>query len=193
MREAQGSKFALREKWVLLVEQLLRGYDAASLSPPGQDPSVFYDGLFLLKVNSPFLQQQLAALSVDALVKPPIITSIRSLVSQAILRLSDPSPVRMRHALEMLIGVMVGVLSKKFPNYGTDVVEVLVGLREADVQMGELLRAVDLILQGSNGTPLAMAASYTDVLYCRRIEGALTCSAACHGDRQRHSQPQHSP
>ena len=156
MREAQGSKFALREKWVLLVEQLLRGYDAASLSPPGQDPSVFYDGLFLLKVNSPFLQQQLAALSVDALVKPPIITSIRSLVSQAILRLSDPSPVRMRHALEMLIGVMVGVLSKKFPNYGTDVVEVLVGLREADVQMGELLRAVDLILQGSNGTRLAM-------------------------------------
>lgn len=106
--------------------------------------------MLLLKVNAPFLLEQLEALPVSALLGDRKET-IRNMVAQCVQRLQDESYIRVQHALHILTILFYCILKKKFQNYSTDVIDVIAGLSKIDALFKSMLQGIDLILQGSNG------------------------------------------
>ncbi|KAF9406786.1 hypothetical protein BGZ94_002955 [Podila epigama] len=96
LRPQTGQKMKLKEKIVEIYDMFLRGQDPAMAQ--GKDPDVFWNELFLLKVNAEYLSSSLRATSEDQLLA--IKDGINSIFLHAVRTMRDPLSQRRLHAMQ---------------------------------------------------------------------------------------------
>ncbi|KAI1314744.1 hypothetical protein EDD11_001759 [Mortierella claussenii] len=119
LRQQSGQKMKLKEKFVEIYDMFLRGQDPAL----GKDADVFWDELFLIKVNEEYLSSSLAQTSEDQLLA--IKDGINSIFLHAVQAMRDPLPQRRLHAIQTLTIVLGEIFRKKFHNWSFDVIHLL--------------------------------------------------------------------
>ncbi|KAF9993161.1 hypothetical protein BGZ65_011369, partial [Modicella reniformis] len=140
LRPQSGQKMKLKEKFVEIYDSFLRGQDPAQ----GKDQDVFWDELFLIKVNEDYLSSSLRQTTEDQLLA--IKDGINSIFLHAVQTMKDPKPQRRLHAMQTLTIVLGEIFSKKFNNWSFDVIHLLTGLSHADTVFRTLIQALDTIL-----------------------------------------------
>ncbi|RUS18140.1 hypothetical protein BC937DRAFT_89107 [Endogone sp. FLAS-F59071] len=130
VRQAQGSKGALKEKFVEIYGAFFRGED-----PSKQDPN-FWNNVFLLKVNAPYLGE-----------------CVQSISEQQLIDLK----VRVLGILATITVLLRNIFTKRFNNFGFDVFNVLTGLDAADVVFRDLIELTDDTIR--NGTTMQIRAA----------------------------------
>ncbi|KAF8959467.1 hypothetical protein BGZ46_001750 [Entomortierella lignicola] len=119
LRPHLGQKMKLKEKFVEIYDTFLRGQDPAQ----GKDPDVFWDELFLIKVNEEYLSASLRQINEDQLLA--IKDRINSIFLHAVQAMRDPLPQRRLHAMQTLTVVLGEIFRKKFHNWSFDVIHLL--------------------------------------------------------------------
>ncbi|KAF9199138.1 hypothetical protein BGZ49_010792 [Haplosporangium sp. Z 27] len=161
LRPHLGQKMKLKEKFVEIYDTFLRGQDPAQ----GKDPDVFWDELFLIKVNEEYLSASLRQINEDQLLA--IKDRINSIFLHAVQAMRDPLPQRRLHAMQTLTVVLGEIFRKKFHNWSFDVIHLLTGLTHADLVFRTLVQGLGDIL-GSD-EPLAIQ------IVALRLAVALAC------------------
>ncbi|KAF9292622.1 hypothetical protein BGZ68_000026 [Mortierella alpina] len=119
LRPQTGQRMKLKEKFVEIYDTFLRGQDPAQ----GRDPDVFWDELFLIKVNESYLSTSLRQISEDQLLA--IKDGINAIFLHAVQTMRDPLPQRRLHAMQTLTIVLGEIFRKKFHNWSFDVIHLL--------------------------------------------------------------------
>ncbi|KAF9964183.1 hypothetical protein BGZ70_006809 [Mortierella alpina] len=140
LRPQTGQRMKLKEKFVEIYDTFLRGQDPAQ----GRDPDVFWDELFLIKVNESYLSASLRQISEDQLLA--IKDGINAIFLHAVQTMRDPLPQRRLHAMQTLTIVLGEIFRKKFHNWSFDVIHLLTGLSHADLVFRTLLQGLCDIL-----------------------------------------------
>ncbi|KAF9112135.1 hypothetical protein BGX27_003948 [Mortierella sp. AM989] len=161
LRPRTGQKMKLKEKFVEIYDVFLRGQDPAE----GKDPDVFWDELFLIKVNENYLSTSLRQINEDQLLA--IKDRINSIFLHAVQAMRDPLPQRRLHAMQTLTIVLGEIFRKKFHNWSFDVIHLLTGLSHADLVFRTLVKGLGDIL-GSD-EPMAIQ------IVALRLAVALAC------------------
>ncbi|KAF9345007.1 hypothetical protein BGX26_003647 [Mortierella sp. AD094] len=151
----------LKEKFVEIYDTFLRGQDPAQ----GKDPDVFWDELFLIKVNEEYLSASLRQINEDQLLA--IKDRINSIFLHAVQAMRDPLPQRRLHAMQTLTIVLGEIFRKKFHNWSFDVIHLLTGLTHADLVFRTLVQGISDILGGDEPLVIKVVAL--------RLAVALAC------------------
>ncbi|KAI8604636.1 hypothetical protein EDD21DRAFT_202158 [Dissophora ornata] len=152
LRPQSGQKMKLKEKFVEIYDMFLRGQDPAQ----GKDPDVFWDELFLIKVNEQYLSSSLAQTSEDQLLA--IKDGINSIFLHAVQTMRDPLPQRRLHAMQTLTIVLGEIFRKKFHNWSFDVIHLLTGLSHADLVFRTLVQGLGSILGSDESLEIQVVA-----------------------------------
>ncbi|KAG0057634.1 hypothetical protein BGZ83_007007 [Gryganskiella cystojenkinii] len=152
LRPQTGQKMKLKEKFVEIYDMFLRGQDPAL----GKDPEVFWDELFLIKVNAEYLSSSLRRISEDELLA--IKDGINSIFLHAVQTMRDPLPQRRLHAMQTLTIVLGEVFRKGFNNWSFDVIHLLTGLSHADLVFRTLLQGLCDVLDGEESQEMQVVA-----------------------------------
>ncbi|KAI7817659.1 hypothetical protein BC939DRAFT_465180 [Gamsiella multidivaricata] len=152
LRPQSGQKMKLKEKFVQIYDMFLRGQDPAQ----GRDPDVFWDELFLIKVNEEYLSSSLAQTSEDQLLA--IKDGINGIFLHAVQAIRDPLPQRRLHAMQTLTIVLGEIFRKKFHNWSFDVIHLLTGLSHADLVFRTLIQGLSTILGSDEPLKLQVVA-----------------------------------
>ncbi|KAF9899048.1 hypothetical protein BX616_003335 [Lobosporangium transversale] len=152
LRAQSGQKMKLKEKFVEIYDTFLRGQDPAQ----GKDPDVFWDELFLIKVNEEYLSTSLRQVSEDQLLA--IKDRINSIFLHAVQTMRDPLPQRRLHAMQTLTIVLGEIFQKKFNNWSFDVIHLLTGLSHADLVFRTLIQGLNDILGSNDSLEIQVAA-----------------------------------
>ncbi|KYQ94419.1 hypothetical protein DLAC_04715 [Tieghemostelium lacteum] len=133
-----GGRKALKEKFVEIYEALFNGED------PSQGQPQFWEQLFLIKVNIPFLERCIILTSEDHLLalKP----NLNKIFTQSCLWLKDTSTLRLVHVIETLSILLKSIFRKKFNNFGFDILNILCGIENADQIITDLMKDLDRIM-----------------------------------------------
>ncbi|KAF9431602.1 hypothetical protein BGZ76_000086 [Entomortierella beljakovae] len=161
LRPQTGQKMKLKEKFVEIYDMFLRGQDPAQ----GKDPDIFWDELFLIKVNEEYLSTSLRQINEDQLLA--IKDGINSIFLHAVQAMRDPLPQRRLNAMQTLTIVLGGIFRKKFNNWSFDVIHLLTGLSHADLVFRTLIQGLNDIL-GSDESPTIQIAAL-------KLASALAC------------------
>eukprot|EP01132_Coremiostelium_polycephalum_P009195 gene9195-11270_t len=134
-----GGRKALKEKFVEIYEAFFKGDD------PSQGQPNFWDQLFLIKVNIPFLERCIILTSEDHLLalKP----NINRIFTKCCEWLKDNNTVRLSHILETLSILLKSIFRKKFNNFGFDVLNILCGIENADKVFKDLILDLENLLK----------------------------------------------
>ncbi|KAG0005197.1 hypothetical protein BGZ79_006283 [Entomortierella chlamydospora] len=151
----------LKEKFVEIYDTFLRGQDPAQ----GKDPDVFWDELFLIKINEEYLSTSLRQINEDQLLA--IKDRINSIFLHAVQAMRDPLPQRRLHAMQTLTIVLGEIFRKKFHNWSFDVIHLLTGLTHADLVFRTLVQGINDILGGDESLAIKVVAL--------RLAVALAC------------------
>lgn len=116
----------------------------------------FWREFFLLKPDRPSLRRILDDIGPDDLVHLDLQT--RQLFSRAVVALRNPHGVADLHALETLSIFLIAVLSKKYTNPSSDIIEVLAGLDHVDTVFAEFVGALDSIIRNGRSLELRQKA-----------------------------------
>ncbi|KAG0254099.1 hypothetical protein BG011_005978 [Mortierella polycephala] len=152
LRPQSGQKMKLKEKFVEIYDTFLRGQDPAQ----GRDPDIFWDELFLIKVNEEYLSTSLQQISEDQLLA--IKDGINSIFLHAVEAMRDPLPQRRLHAMQTLTIVLGEIFRKKFNNWSFDVIHLLTGLSHADLVFRTLLEGLCTVLDSEESLELQVVA-----------------------------------
>ncbi|KAF9182389.1 hypothetical protein BGZ51_004759 [Haplosporangium sp. Z 767] len=152
LRPQSGQKMKLKEKFVEIYDTFLRGQDPAQ----GRDPDIFWDELFLIKVNEEYLSTSLQQISEDQLLA--IKDGINSIFLHAVEAMRDPLPQRRLHAMQTLTIVLGEIFRKKFNNWSFDVIHLLTGLSHADLVFQTLLEGLCAVLDSEESLELQVVA-----------------------------------
>ena len=119
--ELEGRSY-LKLKVVVTYEKLWRGDELSARE---------WTELFHLKVNAPWLQAHLSKMDAKTLcTHRPVV---RRLFAECCARLgTSHEPTTRSHAIETLSGLLLGLGSVRFHEFGADVIELLCGLEAVD-------------------------------------------------------------
>ncbi|KAG0237801.1 hypothetical protein BGW42_008422 [Actinomortierella wolfii] len=164
LRPQTGQKMKLKEKFVEIYDQFLRGEDPSL----GKDPEQFWDELFLIKVNTSYLSSSLRQMNEDQLLA--IKDEINNIFLHAVQTMRDQLPQRRLHAIQTLSIVLSEIFRKKFHNWSFDVIHLLTGLPHADLVFKTLVQGLCTNLESDSSATLRAAAM------------RLACILACGND-----------
>ncbi|KAG0089983.1 hypothetical protein BGZ92_003878 [Podila epicladia] len=154
LRQQSGQKMKLKEKFVEIYDMFLRGQDPSMVH--GKDPDVFWDELFLIKVNADYLSSSLRETTEDQLLA--IKDGINSIFLHAVQTMRDPLPQRRLHAMQTLTIVLGEIFRKRFHNWSFDVIHLLTGLSHADLVFRTLVQGLAQILDSEESMQLRVVA-----------------------------------
>ena len=95
LRGKSNGKLALREKFVVIYEAFFQGQDVSKHN------ANFWEELFLLKVNIPFVEDRVGQAKVEELFR--IQEVLNEIFRHALAALSSPSRIKVAHALEVCV------------------------------------------------------------------------------------------
>jgi hypothetical protein len=132
-------KSALKEKFVAVYQMIFSN----------QDPSMargdeFWDEVFLLKVNGPFLERCIVLTSEEGLLNMAPIMYV--LLSQCVRAVGDFNTTRVVHALETLAVLFRHIFRKKFSNFGFDILNLCGGFERGDALFRNLVSNIVVLL-----------------------------------------------
>ncbi|GAM23000.1 hypothetical protein SAMD00019534_061750, partial [Acytostelium subglobosum LB1] len=139
--DSEGKRKALKEKFVEIYEAFFNGED------PSKDQPSFWEQLFLIKVNIPFLERCIILTSEDHLLalKP----NINKIFTHCCQWLRNSDAIRITHILETLSVFLKSIFRKKFNNFGFDILNILCGIDAADIVFKELITDLQSLLKHS--------------------------------------------
>ena len=146
LRKGSHSKIPLKEKIVQIYEALFRGEE------PGAGNPNFWDELFLLKVNSTFIEAEFEKLNGEQLVA--LKETINHLFYKCVETLKEDHPIRIANAIQTLCALTRGVYKKSLGDYGFDVINILVGFDNAESQMQHLVERLNYFLSSEQSSGL---------------------------------------
>ncbi|XP_023571286.1 UPF0668 protein C10orf76 homolog isoform X3 [Octodon degus] len=138
LRKSSASKKPLKEKVVLMYDEIFMTEDPSKCSPR------FWEELFLMKVNLEYLEGKLESLDGEELMK--IKDNVNCLFQHCIQALGEEHPIRVVNALQTLCALIRGVHQKKKPTSGFDTINMLMGFDRAELCMENLMESLDSLL-----------------------------------------------
>uniref|UniRef100_A0A8C5L3Q6 Armadillo-like helical domain containing 3 n=1 Tax=Jaculus jaculus TaxID=51337 RepID=A0A8C5L3Q6_JACJA len=138
LRKSSASKKPLKEKVVLMYDEILMTEDPSKCSPR------FWEELFLMKVNLEYLEGKLESLDGEELMK--IKDNINCLFQHCIQALGEEHPIRVVNALQTLCALIRGVHQKNKSTSGFDIINMLMGFDKAELCMKNLMESLDSLL-----------------------------------------------
>uniref|UniRef100_A0A8C9AK05 Armadillo like helical domain containing 3 n=1 Tax=Prolemur simus TaxID=1328070 RepID=A0A8C9AK05_PROSS len=127
LRKSSASKKPLKEKVVLMYDEIFMTEDPSKCSPR------FWEELFLMKVNLEYLEGKLESLDGEELMK--IKDNINCLFQHCIQALGEEHPIRVVNALQTLCALIRGVHQKNKSTSGFDIINMLIGFDKAELCM----------------------------------------------------------
>ncbi|XP_063291186.1 armadillo-like helical domain-containing protein 3 isoform X2 [Pelobates fuscus] len=146
LRKSSGSKKPLKEKVVLMYDEIFAKEDPSKTNPR------FWDELFLMKVNLEYLEAKLESLDGEELMK--IKDNINSLFQHCIQALGADHQIRVVNSLQTLCALIRGVHQKNKPTSGFDIINMLMGFDKAELRMKNLMESLDVLLCGEGSENL---------------------------------------
>ncbi|KAL2089840.1 hypothetical protein ACEWY4_014528 [Coilia grayii] len=146
LRRTSSSKKPLKEKVVLMYDDIFAGNDPAMTNPR------FWDELFLMKVNLEYLEAKLESLDGDEVLK--IKDNINSLFHHCIQALGEEHQIKVVNALQTLCALFRGVHQKNKAATGFDIINMLMGFDKAELRMKDLMESLDSLLCGDSSASL---------------------------------------
>ncbi|KFO32309.1 hypothetical protein H920_06256 [Fukomys damarensis] len=138
LRKSSASKKPLKEKVVLMYDEIFMTEDPSKCSPR------FWEELFLMKVNLEYLEGKLESLDGEELMK--IKDNINCLFQHCIQALREEHPIRVVNALQTLCALIRGVHQKNKSTSGFDIINMLMGFDKAELCMKNLMESLDSLL-----------------------------------------------
>ncbi|XP_068954896.1 armadillo-like helical domain-containing protein 3 isoform X4 [Petaurus breviceps papuanus] len=138
LRKSSASKKPLKEKVVLMYDEIFMTEDPSKCSPR------FWEELFLMKVNLDYLEGKLESLDGEELMK--IKDNINCLFQHCIQALGEEHPIRVVNALQTLCALIRGVHQKNKSTSGFDIINMLMGFDKAELCMKNLMESLDSLL-----------------------------------------------
>ncbi|XP_045424506.1 armadillo-like helical domain-containing protein 3 isoform X3 [Lemur catta] len=138
LRKSSASKKPLKEKVVLMYDEIFMTEDPSKCSPR------FWEELFLMKVNLEYLEGKLESLDGEELMK--IKDNINCLFQHCIQALGEEHPIRVVNALQTLCALIRGVHQKNKSTSGFDIINMLIGFDKAELCMKNLMESLDSLL-----------------------------------------------
>ncbi|XP_055874531.1 armadillo-like helical domain-containing protein 3 [Biomphalaria glabrata] len=139
-RKSSTQKMVLKEKVVQIYEAFFHGED------PSSSNSNFWDELFLLKVNTQFIESEIDKLNGETLLE--LKENLNLLFYKATQALKEESNIRKINALHTLCALVRGIFRKNHGNYGFDVINILVGFDSAESTLQSLIDSINSFLTG---------------------------------------------
>ncbi|KAK6487244.1 armadillo-like helical domain-containing protein 3 isoform X1 [Huso huso] len=146
LRKSSASKKPLKEKVVLMYEEIFVREDPAKNNPR------FWEELFLMKVNLEYLEGKLESLDGDELMK--VKDNINSLFQHCIQALGEEHQIKVVNALQTLCALFRGVHQKNKSTSGFDIINMLMGFDKAELRMKDLMESLDTLLCGDGSESL---------------------------------------
>lgn len=146
LKRSSNQKMVLKEKVVQIYEAFFHGEDP-SLSNPN-----FWDELFLLKVNTQFIESEIDKLSGESLNN--LKDNFNLLFYRASQALTGENNIRKINALHTLCALIRGIFRKSHGNCGFDVINILIGFDSAESVMQSLIESINVLLTGDAPTNL---------------------------------------
>uniref|UniRef100_A0A8C5PBM3 Armadillo-like helical domain-containing protein n=1 Tax=Leptobrachium leishanense TaxID=445787 RepID=A0A8C5PBM3_9ANUR len=146
LRKSSGTKKPLKEKVVLMYDEIFAKED------PTQSNPRFWDELFLMKVNLEYLEGKLESLDGEELMK--IKDNMNSLFQHCIQALGADHQIRVVNSLQTLCALIRGVHQKNKPTSGFDIINMLMGFDKAELRMKNLMESLDVLLCGEGSESL---------------------------------------
>ncbi|PVD29992.1 hypothetical protein C0Q70_09253 [Pomacea canaliculata] len=140
LRRASSQKMALKEKIVQIYEAFFQGDDPSYGNPN------FWDELFLLRVNTGFIENEIEKLNGESLLS--LKDNFNLLFFRATDCLKQDHPIRVANALQTLCALVRGIFNKSLGNYGFDVINILIGFDSAETVMQTLIDSLNGFLTG---------------------------------------------
>lgn len=131
---------------------------------------VFWDEVFLLKVNGAFLERCIVLTSEDALLG--LSGTLHTLLSQCTRAVADANEIRVVHALETLVVLFKHIFRKKFANFGFDILNLCGGFERGDVVFRALTANVVALLNDRTryGYSVSLCACTLTRVVCRELQ-----------------------
>ncbi|GCB69583.1 hypothetical protein scyTo_0010583 [Scyliorhinus torazame] len=159
LRKASSTKKPLKEKVVLMYDEIFKNEDPAKNCPR------FWEELFLMKVemvvdllsctlqvNLEYLEAKLESVDGDELMK--LKDNINSLFQHCIVSLNEEHQIKVVNALQTLCALIRGVHQKNKPTSGFDIINMLMGFDKAELRMKNLMESLDTLLCGDGSESL---------------------------------------
>ncbi|XP_074640845.1 armadillo-like helical domain-containing protein 3 [Tubulanus polymorphus] len=140
LRKGSSSKRPLKEKIVQIYEALFKGED------PSDGNVNFWDELFLLRVNSQYIESEFEKLDGAQLIT--LKDNINVLFFHCVKIFKTDHPIRIVNAAQTICSLIRGIFSKRLGNYGFDVINILIGFEAAEGQMQSLIESLHRFLTG---------------------------------------------
>ncbi|XP_061535084.1 armadillo-like helical domain-containing protein 3 isoform X3 [Phycodurus eques] len=146
LRRTSSSKKSLKEKVVLMYDEIFAKEDPAKNNPR------FWDELFLMKVNLEYLESKLE--NVDGEEVQRVQDNINSLFHHSVQALGEEHQIKVVNALQTLCALFRGVHQKNKSASGFDIINMLVGFDKAEQRMKDLMERLDSLLCGDGSESL---------------------------------------
>ncbi|XP_069756329.1 armadillo-like helical domain-containing protein 3 isoform X3 [Narcine bancroftii] len=146
LRKASSTKKPLKEKVVLMYDEIFKREDPAKNCPR------FWEELFLMKVNLEYLEAKLESVDGEELMK--LKDNINSLFQHCLVSLNEEHQIKVVNALQTLCALIRGVHQKNKPTSGFDIINMLMGFDKADLRMKNLVESLDSLLCGDGSESL---------------------------------------
>ncbi|KAL4232385.1 hypothetical protein ACF0H5_009953 [Mactra antiquata] len=140
LRKGSSSKMALKEKIVQIYEAFFQGEDPSAGNPN------FWDELFLLRVNTTFIETECEKLSGEGLMS--LKDNFNLMFLKSVETLKQDNHIRTVNALHTLCALTRGIYRKTLKDYGFDVINILIGFDSAESVIQTLIEGLNRILTG---------------------------------------------
>lgn len=139
--DSNSGKQALKEKFVAIYESIFTGND------PSQNSPLFWEELFLLKVNVPYLERCIVLTIESDLIKlKPVLNEV---FKHAVANLVDRNPIRVAHALETIAVLLKNIFRKKLNSFAFEVSEIVCGFPNCDSFFKTLIHNLNSVIMES--------------------------------------------
>eukprot|EP00040_Diaphanoeca_grandis_P026699 m.149915 g.149915 ORF g.149915 m.149915 type:complete len:715 (+) comp30692_c0_seq1:174-2318(+) len=141
-KSSAGTKSRFNSTYTKIFE----GVDPSKEAKSDEARVAVWEELFLLKVNTAFLRQCIQSTTEAELLERAQV--INTVFRQCVLSIVSKNQIRAANALQTLGCLMQEVFAKKdFPNFGFDVVSVLVGYDDCEEQTTNLIQGLRHVLE----------------------------------------------
>ncbi|KAI9055903.1 hypothetical protein LZ554_000840 [Drepanopeziza brunnea f. sp. 'monogermtubi'] len=146
----QARPEVFQQKVVALYHELLKDEEDSETTEG------FWKEFFLLKPDKATLQNLIGELSPDDLLHLQVQT--RQLFIRAVVCIKAGSAPADAHALDTITAFLTSVLSKKYTNASSDIINVLAGLDEVDAVFTDFVAALDVTIRTGRSLKLRQKA-----------------------------------
>ncbi|KAL6073252.1 Armadillo-like helical domain-containing protein 3 [Balamuthia mandrillaris] len=137
-KDEKKQKSALKEKIVDIYESFFQGHDPSKGNPH------FWEELLLLKLNVPFLERCVLEATEEQLLQ--LKPNINNIFENCVRALHEDNKLRVYHAMQTLCTLLRCIFTKKFTNFGYDIINILSGIEKADDLFQDMICSVQALL-----------------------------------------------